>query len=161
MRTFFIGLLIVVVLSGTAVVGWSYYQNSVSWDLRRTLTTAARPDCSLDDISAYVRTARLQVRTRRDKELEGELEHYEHVKSILAVAKQTWALGEESLREDRQECDDDPSGAQCQTDIDGYQRDLDDLHDAESTMTLVTNAVNTAYAGFRADLQLPHIPDQN
>lgn len=46
--------------------GWRLYEHHLSSDLRRTLVAAADPSASPADVQAYVRDARLQVRTERD-----------------------------------------------------------------------------------------------
>lgn len=73
-KRLFVALGILVLLLAGAVYGsWSIYQHHLSADLRRTLTAAVDPTASDADVHAYLRDARLQVRTTRDKELLGKL----------------------------------------------------------------------------------------
>lgn len=63
----------VLVLFGLTYGGWRLYQNHLSTDLRSTLIAATDPTASDADIHAYLRRARLQIRTERDVEIFGKI----------------------------------------------------------------------------------------
>ena len=64
---------LILLVAGVSYGGWRIYQGHLSGDLRRTLIAAADPTASNADIHAYLRRARLQVRTDRDAEVFGKL----------------------------------------------------------------------------------------
>ena len=60
-------IICLLLLVASSYGGRRLYEHHLSSDLRQTLVAAADPSASLDDVQAYVRDGRLQVRTERDR----------------------------------------------------------------------------------------------
>lgn len=70
---FFALAVLILLVAGVSYGSWRLYQGHISTDLRRTLIAAADPTSSNTDVHAYLRRARLQIRTNRDAEVFGKL----------------------------------------------------------------------------------------
>jgi predicted Zn-dependent protease len=68
-------LISLALIIGAGIGIYRHYQaNHISSDLRRTLTAAVDPRCSMNDELTYLRDARAQVRSLRDAQLEDYLQ---------------------------------------------------------------------------------------
>ncbi len=72
-KSLFAMVVLALTLSGIAYGAFRLYERHLSNGLRRTLLAAADATASNADIHAYLRRARLQIRTERDAEVFGKL----------------------------------------------------------------------------------------
>jgi hypothetical protein len=92
---------VMLILVGGAGAGGYYFYNTrcLSSDLRRTLTAAMDPSASENDILAYLRDARLQVRTKKDTEVLKKFQGaIDNAQSAQEIRNRQWQKTLDSMR---------------------------------------------------------------
>jgi len=82
-------------IAALAVEGYRAYQAHVSSDLRKTLTAALDPTTRVGDIRTYQRKARLDVHTKKDRDLDAKFER------LVALTEENCDADEASMKSER------------------------------------------------------------
>jgi hypothetical protein len=96
---------LIVGLTLSALGGWVLYQNHLSGDLRVSLVAASDPTASEADILSYLRTARLQIRTKKDGEMFAK---FEQIYQLLTDANEIQSRQMQELTARLRSSSDDP-----------------------------------------------------
>ena len=100
MKSAILGYLSMMAIVGVLVGYQEYDKRYISSDLRRTLTAAVDVTASQADIESYIRTARLQVRTKKDAALLGMYEQFMILSQIAAGRDARYRLLQQRDSED-------------------------------------------------------------
>ncbi len=154
MKRWLVACGLLAILGGCALGAWRIYERHLSADLRRTLMAAADPDCSEADLRAYIREARLQRRTEKDRAVVEELEQ---AVALAADAEQQDAEYWQDWRAGMQESLGPVDVPQAEWDAHLRREKADDAAADKALQLEKSDAVAAKqfFAKFRADLGLP------